>query len=760
MSIDLVKEKFGRVNYLTITNPQDTVQPEVLDTTEFDLMEGTVSSFSCTPTNLVNVIVNTITKKAPLQEFHLFDIPDDYKYCRIKVYATHEPNQNPDTMAGKLAPSLLGPDSLQAYLFTAGGIPERDENGNIVKDQIYWETVVYDQGGEEWGISVGSNILTAKTTDYEVSVVLEELASPYDPRMPGLSSIAPYLTAYRKGVVFAKPEFAFAADEERFSEITSSNKGVVWPGANPTLTDISNEHTFEIHEQINMILADIAGIEDFEGDHDTENLEILKEHYDNDPIYVGLVGSAEMIPQYYYYDTPDANSIFYGWDVASDFIYGNIDPYPRNDKVQNNHPADKFISKNSKGDLYEEHYPYQENLVGRVSGWDVQDVSALIVRTIFYENIINNMDEDWKNTANVQTGSGTDFQRVPGFDLFRKLVFGIGEDELVMKWPTGEAHFENMALQEAMETGKFSEIISTENQYSAAYGLSMSTINKANKLGLLNRLLFPKWHIWKNFGEDVVHGAEDQTSSNFIFSFGHGQPMGYEHADVQGDSVAFRPILLNNLINRITFATGIPAFGSGIPDTGSYNVRTVTNLDYGPSVVFIESCYVGRIDAWYPKANAGQAYLHSGVNALVASSRGTPGPGYLDARQKAVGFGLKEYLQTKSNPELFDLHFSGLYASNVFKALGEEDATTGLAFRNARNMQWEDADASFFWAPPLSIDVQGTEALKLAQGSMKELSGEGKLVLEKKYTCQLEYNLFGDPAFDPYTPSQEGRFGQ
>jgi hypothetical protein len=278
-------------------------------------------------------------------------------------------------------------------------------------------------------------------------------------------------------------------------------------------------------------------------------------------------------------------------------------------------------------------------------------------------------------------------------------------------------------------------------------------------MGLLNRLLFPKWHVWKFFGEDVINGAEDQTSSNFIFSFGHGQPMNYGHADVQGNSLGFRPILLHNLINRIIFATGIHLPGSGVPAIGAYSVRTVEGLDFGPSVMFIESCYVGRIDAWYPKANVGQAYMHSGLNALVASSRGTPGPGYLDARAKPVGLGIKEFFQTKSNPDLFDLHFSGLFASNTFKALGEEDATTGLAFRNARNMQWEDADATFFWAPPLNIDIQGQEALDLAQASMKTLSGEGKLVLEKKYTCQLEYNLFGDPAFDPYTPSQEGVYG-
>ncbi len=749
VSIDLVEQKFGKVNYLTISNPLDVLEPEVLETTTLDLMDGTVGSFCITPTNFLNLLPSK--RKPALTNYHLFNIPNDYKYCKIKIDATHDPGENVGDTGGKLSPQLLGPNGIQAFLFTFGGIPERDESGNIIKDKIYWETIVYDQGGEEWGISVGSKLLTSKSTDYEVNVVLEKLSSPYDSRMPKLSSIAPYLTAYRKGIIYAKPDFAFAADEERFPDLSSEHKGVVWPGSNPMLTEMSNEHTFKIHEEINMILAKIASINDFEGDYDDGNLEILKEHYDNDPIFIGLVGSAEMIPQYYYYDTPDANSIYFGWDVASDFIYGNIDPHPRNDKIQQNHPADKFLSKNSHGETYEEFYPSQENLVGRITGWDVQDVSALILRTIFYEDILENMDGAWKNTANVQTGSGTDFQRIPGFDLFRKILFKIDDDNLVMKWPTGEAHFQNLAIQESMNSGQFSNIIATENQYSGAYGLSTDTINQINKLGLLNRIFFPKWHVIAKYGDKKINGAEDQMNSNFIFSFGHGQPMGFIHSDVQGDSVGFRPILIHNLLNRITFASGLPGFSSGIADIGWYNVRTVTGLDYGPSVMFIESCYVGRIDAWYPKANAGQAFLHSGVNALIASSRGTPGPGYLDERTRPVGLGIKEFLQTRKDPDLYDLHFSGLYANDVFTSLGAEDATMGLAFRNARNAQWEDAESSFFWAPPLTIDV---ESQKNIDDSIQELSGEEKLCLEKKYTCQLEYNLFGDPAFNPYTPSQ------
>jgi hypothetical protein len=561
--------------------------------------------------------------------------------------------------------------------------------------------------------------------------------------MKALSSVAPYLTAYRKGIIFAKPEFTFVADESIIPDLSSNDAGIAYPGANPKLIDYSNEHTFKIHEELNKLLANLANIDDFKGDHDLDNLKILKEYYDNDPINIALVGSAEMIPQYYYYDTPDANSIKYGWDVASDFIYGNIDPYPRNDKIQNNHPADHFISKDSNGKDYDEHYPNQENIVGRVSGWDVQDVSALIARTVFYENVIDDMDEDWKNTAVVQTGSGTDFQRIPIIDTIRKLM-GVHGSELVLKWPTGASHFENLNVQNIIKkTCHFSDVRSTENHESMRVGFSSEVLNEINKLGLLNRLLFPKVHAQLVIGEDKITGGKDQEESNFIYSFGHGQPMGYGHGDVQVNSIGFRPILLQNFINRITFATGIPQLGSALAKLGSYDVRYLENMDFGPSVIFINSCYIGRIDGWYAPANSGQTYLHSGVNALIASSRGSPGPGYLDARKKVIGFGLQEYLATKRDPSLQSLHFGGLMAGNIFTSLGKDNVSVGMAFRIARNSAMEDADSEFFWAPPLD-----------AEASQDDDSAK---CMEKKYTCQLEFNLFGDPAFNPYEPRNEGR---
>ena len=71
----------------------------------------------------------------------------------------------------------------------------------------------------------------------------------------------------------------------------------------------------------------------------------------------------------------------------------------------------------------------------------------------------------------------------------------------------------------------------------------------------------------------------------------------------------------------------------------------------------------------------------------------------------------------------------------------------------SENPDREDKEANIF---DVRVDqIRECVDLDMVQNSIRELSGEGKLCLEKKYTCQLEYNLFGDPAFDPYSPSQE-----
>ncbi len=735
-SIDIVREKFGKIEYITLANPLDTTDVEIINSTVY-AFEGTIASSTFTPTHAFNMATGFLTG-TPMIATHEFEVPSEYKYARIKLHAENLIDENVDDTGSQLQPMLYDPDgNWLALAFTVGGIPDRDSNGAIIKDKVDWNTIVYNQPGM-YPLNVAGQYLTSKNGDYKIDVTVEHLSSAITPNMKGLSSIAPYLTAYHQGIIYSDPEFVFVGDE---SIISNPPIGVVFPASNPDLIEYVNDHTFNIHKSINNILANLQQIDITED----EGLENLKNYYDKNPIYIAIVGDARMIPHYYYYDTEDANSIQYGWDVASDFIYGNIDPIPRDDKLSI-HPKDKFLSN------FDEKYPHQENIVGRITGWDVQDASALLTRTFFYENIIDKLG-DWKSTAVVQTGSGTDFQRVPLIDLFRKII---GAHDLPFKWPTGEAHFQNVIIEESLNSGDF-DVRATENTESMRKGLSDEVLTEINRLGPLNLLLFPKIRAKLVAGENIATGGIDQKESNFIFTFGHGQPMGYSHGDVQTASMGFRPVLFHNFINRFMFGTFMPQLTSALGNVGGYNVRAVSNMELGPSVVFVESCYIGRIDGFPANCTTSQAYIHAGVNTFIASSRGSPGPGYLDVRKNAKGFGISEWIKTTMNPSLQEPHFSALIAVNIFNDLINKDIDVGTAFRNSRNKFMEDADSTFFWTPPLYIDIQTSQDLDFFFNNVRRTTNEqDALVMEKKYTCMLEYNVFGDPAFNPYEPNNRG----
>lgn len=754
--VDLLKQKFGKVDYITLANPLDINTAEVLDQVKYDTIKGSVVTTSFTASGIMGIIGGML-KGIPMTGFHEFEIPEDYKYAKIKIVAKNLVDENVDETGSQLQPMLYDPDgNLLAFLFTVGGIPERDSNGKITEDKIEFETIIYDNPGT-YSLMVSGKYLTKKYADYEIDVTVEKLASSIEPNMPKLSSMAPYLTAYHQGIVFAKPEFVYVADESISDDLSP---GVAFPASNPDLIADVNKHIYEkIHTPLNELLVKISNMSlDLD---DEDDLKQLRDYYDESPIYVAIVSDDRMVPQYYYYDTPDASTLQYGWDVASDFIYGNIDPVPRDDKISI-HPRDRFLV-----DKYDEKYPYQENIVGRITGWDVQDASALVARSVFYQELVkNSYCCEWKDNALVQTGSGTDFQRIPIVDTWRKIVGGIfGMHDLAMKWPTGEAHAENVLVASALESGKFS-IRQTENTESMRQPVSEDVLNDINRMGILNVLLFPKVRAAQITGESSllydIHGEEDLENSNFIFTFGHGQPMGYQHGDVQTDSIGFRPVLLQNLLNRISIM--IPSLAgtvlsSGLGNAGGYYTRFVENMELGPSVMFVESCYIGRIDGFPAKCCVSQAYMHAGLNALIASSRGSPGPGYLDTRSRPVGFGLSDYLKANRNiEENQDPHFSSLFAIDTFDSLIDDNTDVGTAFRNARNNFMEDAGSEFFWTPPLSLDIQSQQDLSLYQDSIKLTSDTGDMTcMEKKYTCQLEYNLFGDPAFNPYEPVNEGK---
>ena len=221
----------------------------------------------------------------------------------------------------KFGDEILIQGSLVGLATTAASAVERDEYGNVKSDGFYFEEVLYDSGGEERNIKLASSFHTLEYADYKLNITFEKLSDPYYSMMKQFSSIAPYLTAYHQGIVYAKPDFAFVADDDKILD------GKTLPGAysvkfNWKLIPLINRHIYDnIHLPLNDLLGEIRNISD---------MKELRRNCLKFPFYIALVGDTAMVPQYYYrfthndpFKSPDA---IYGTGTPSDFIYGNIDP--------------------------------------------------------------------------------------------------------------------------------------------------------------------------------------------------------------------------------------------------------------------------------------------------------------------------------------------------------------------------------------------------------------------------------------------------
>ena len=101
-----------------------------------------------------------------------------------------------------------------------------------------------------------------------------------------------------------------------------------------------------------------------------------------------------------------------------------------------------------------------------------------------------------------------------------------------------------------------------------------------------------------------------------------------------------------------------------------------------------------------------------------------------------------------------DLHFGFKIYADICSELNKNDATLGLALRNARNRYLpEDATWKVWWSPPLiTTGVQDVDNQLFKSMAEKASSGLNEQ-LDNKYMSFFEYTLYGDPAFTPYIPA-------
>ena len=744
-----------------MANPSDSYPPKALNTV-WRNSSGKAIGTAFLPSALKNLI-GTQTGSLQGDTFEI-EIPEGWKYTKITLELIND--ENPEDIE-KFGDSMVLVGKPTGFISTYASPPIINEAGELKNDRLYFEDVLYDCGGETFKLQPGATVLKGYNPGWRVTVKLEELESSYDPLLPKLSSLAPYLTSYHKGVLFAKPDFAFT-----YSEGNRLNgeefPGSVYAKMNPEIIPLINQHVYDnIHKPLNQLLADIT-------ESDISNtVEPLKSACERNPFNICIVGDAAMMPQYYYrnphnnpYNQLDKS---YGTNTPSDFIYGNIDPgMPIMHQTNADYTEDDMFSElqdNGK------RYPTMENIVGRITGgFDVQDSSALIARTIFYSDVLKSLNEEWKENALVMSGAGLEFQQLP---IFKFLYERAGAHD-PMKFPTGQQHFLSLRTKNFMQEKGGFEVEKLERGQAQRVGFSDEALDELKKTNLLSRLLFPKNYIkmlqgfeniksltdldwWKTINNDGsgVHGAESQENSNLIQVNAHGIFFDYSPGDVLMYSHGM-PIL-SPLLAR-WFSPYVPTPSSGLESHGAFAVRDVSMMDMGPSVMFVECCGGGKIDSLDPLNTLSAAYLHSGVNAFICPTTYSAISGYLEPKNFEVGLGIRQYLQwnlkTKRG-EYPGTEFCGWMFERSYKEMFEKDATIGEALREARNSYLKDQfEETYLWTPPLEHDA---DSLYFKPGYTKSTSaGGGSNVPVEKYAAIFQLNLLGDPAFNPYQPCNNG----
>ncbi len=370
--ITTIKNQFNGIDYITLTNPSDTVPPYIIDYNNSTFID-----------HIRNIKLIILGKEINLNG------------TGIKQYNLSIPNGiNNVNINGKILDkhNFINP-IIYMYLY--------DPKGNIVSysnslayeiGETYLETLTCNASGNytlvvKFYNGIKGGYFTQRgfsfvDTDFEISINISTLKQPHMPLIPKLSIIAPYLTSAHGGIIVADSSFEITSDEYT---IAASGSGT-GPWYNESLHNFTNEKVNYTIEQLENSLSLL----------DNHN---MFNSYLNGPAWLAILGGTNMIPMYYY------------------------------------GPSQQGLPE--KGLPSDNPYSLDWNLsVGRIIGWNLQDVSLMIARTLFYQEICGEpkKQRDWHNCFSFVFGEGFGetgglFHQIPyAFEIkkygFKPRVFG------------------------------------------------------------------------------------------------------------------------------------------------------------------------------------------------------------------------------------------------------------------------------------------------------------------------------------------------
>jgi hypothetical protein len=349
--LDVIKEQFGVINYLTMTNPSDVIPPAVINTTKIQITDHISNKKIIILNKEIDVLGNDT------REYGI-SIPEGIN----QVHISGEILQKERPFFERFSPIV--PLIFMTLTDTQGKVVTYANSMGYDFGNTYLETLTCNASGDYTlqvkvfnGIKGGFFIqrgISLFDADINITATIATLGNPHLPLIPNLSSISPYLTAAHGGLIIANTSWELT-DASYASAAQGSGAG---PWYNESLHPFTNTKVNATVQQLNRTLGAL----------DTHG---LLSGYLNGPAWLAILADTTMIPMYYYgpsqEDIPDRG-------LPSD------NPYSLNQNLS----------------------------VGRLIGWDVQDVSVLIARTFFYETICGQPEnlDDWHYRFSFVFGEG------------------------------------------------------------------------------------------------------------------------------------------------------------------------------------------------------------------------------------------------------------------------------------------------------------------------------------------------------------------
>ena len=391
LTVSYMREGLGmEPRYIVLANPLDSEMPPALESIHEDF-QGEVFHVSSTG---AYAGLEEMSKGVDFE----MEIPDEYSNSIMRLRLSYKPHEQDEVDGERIYVFVLWHDEndqkvQKCYFGTPAGYKENDKEIVEFDVPVLNATGKYTMHVEGRMTYEGIPIphVSEKPVQFQLSVSVDNLASPIYPLMEKISSLAPYLAAHRQGLVMAKASYALQYPGYSGCEACGE------PTTNEESIESANKQAVMIHNQLNGLLARLGGFDEAKVNSDKGELVAMADHYYENPVDIGIVADTNMIPHYYH---AGGHSSSEGFGQAGDIIYANIDMDVADPKLDY---GEGVVSAE---------YPDIELPVGRICGWDAKDVSSTIARTIFYYDIIDRVlpysadpDGVWKNNAYAFLGS-------------------------------------------------------------------------------------------------------------------------------------------------------------------------------------------------------------------------------------------------------------------------------------------------------------------------------------------------------------------